>query len=88
MINLIKVVCIQNTFSGVSLTLNKVYDAELAGQFYITINNGIRDNLFKDHYRISNNSEILGLFHKDNFMLYNDWLALNRENHIKSIIDD
>ena len=22
------------------------------------------------------------------FMLYNDWLALNREEHIKSILDD
>jgi hypothetical protein len=78
---MIKLVCIKN---GVGLTLNKVYDAELAGQL-VPVGRNLR---VKDYYRISNNSEILGLIHKDNFMLYNDWLALNRENHIKSIIDE
>ena len=70
---MIKVVCIQNTFSGVSLTLNNVYDAELApycewGEFYI----------------IRNDEGCLIEYHTGRFMPLAEW----REQQIKIVLDD
>ncbi len=70
---MIKVVCIHNTFIDVSLTLNKVYDAELAefskwGEFYI----------------IRNDEGCLMEYNTRRFMPLAKW----REQQIKIVLDD
>jgi hypothetical protein len=77
---MIKVVCIKNAFSNVSLTVNKVYDAELVeyqwGEFYLIRN----DEGLLMEYSIK----------KCNFYFYDYFITLAewREKQIKSIIDE
>jgi len=72
MIDLLKVVCIKGCV--------RVYVKSYLNHRNIdeTYEVGEVYDIDKDHYNDA----------KEFFMLYNDWLALNRENHIKSILDD
>jgi hypothetical protein len=68
-----KVICINNKGDYLDLTEGKEYFVLYVLGHMLCIED--------DHY-------VNDYYEEKFFMLYNDWIALNRENHIKSILDD
>ena len=70
---MIKLICISdcNSLTIKKIYINKIYD-------------GVADTVFFGYYNILNDSEYLGIIHKDNFIPLTEY----REKQIKTILDD
>jgi hypothetical protein len=77
-----KIICIKE---DEVYKINQIYEID----FIIASHVKLKDHRYLNaipisKYRVDNTSELF----ENRFMLYNDWLALEREKQIKDILDD